>query len=85
MEILYIFLYILIGVIAIAILSSIVYSILKSPFKYPYYTITFDVSGKRSPNVNDLIDNHLNIYGFNEFTQHFESVEQWKRDCKKKY
>lgn len=84
MEILYIFLYILIGVIVIALLSFIIYSILKSPFKYPYHTVTFDVSGKRSPNVNDLIDNHLNMYGFKEFPQHYESVKQWKRDCQER-
>lgn len=88
MEILYIFLYILIsviiGVIIITLLSFKIYSLLKSPFKYPYHTITFDVSGKRSPNVNDLIDNHLNIQGFKEFPQHYKSVEQWKKDCQER-
>lgn len=84
MEILYIFLYILIGVIIIALLSFIIYSILKSPFKYPYHIITFDVSGKRSPNINDLIDNHLNVNGFNEFPQHYESVNRWKIDCQER-
>lgn len=78
------YIFLLIGVIVIALLSFIIYSILKSPFKYPYHTITFDVSGKRSPNVNDLIDNHLNIYGFKEFSQHYESVKQWKRECQER-
>ena len=81
MEILYIFLYVLIGAIAIALLSFTLYSILKSPFKYPYHVITFDISGKRSPNVNDLIDNHLNKHGYNEFPQHYEIVKRWKEDC----
>jgi HNH endonuclease domain protein len=30
-----------------------------------------------------LIDNHLIKYGYNEFTQHYKNVEQWKIDCKK--
>lgn len=84
-------LYILIGVIEsiiiIVLLVFIVYSlikILKSPFKYPYYIITFDVSGKRAPNVNDLIDNHLITYGFNEFSQHYEKVKQWKISCQER-
>ena len=81
MEILYIFLYVLIGAIAIALLSFTLYSILKSPFKYPYHVIIFDISGKRSPNVNDLIDNHLNKHGYNEFPQHYEIVKRWKEDC----
>ena len=84
MEILYIFLYILIAGIIIALISFVIYSIFKSPFEYPYHTITFDVSGKRSPNVNDLIDNHLNTYGFNEFPAHYEIVKQWKNECQER-
>lgn len=78
------FLYILIGVIVIALLSFIIYYILISPFKYPYHIVKFDVSGKRSPDVNDLIDNHLNTYGFNEFLQHYEYVKRWKNDCQER-
>lgn len=81
MDILTVFFYILIGIAAIALLSFIIYSILKSPFKYPYHIITFDVSGKRSPNVNDLIDNHLILYGIDEFLKHNEIVMQWKTNC----
>ena len=81
MEILIIFLYILIGVTVIILLSSIMYSFLKSPFKYPFYIITFDISKKRSPNINDLIDNYLNKNGFSEFLQHIEIVKRWKIDC----
>lgn len=84
MEVLYIFLYVLIGGVLIVLLSLIIYSILKSPFEYPYHIITFDVSGKRLPNVNDLIDNHLNEYGFNEFPQHYEIVNSWKMDSQER-
>lgn len=75
--------YILAVVIIIAIIL-VIYFILKSPFKYPYYDMTFDVSGKRSPDVYDLIDEHLNKFGFDEFSKHFERVEQWKATCSEK-
>ncbi len=81
MEVLYIFLYILIGVIVITLASFIIYYILKCPFKYPYYTITFDISGKRSPNIFDLIDGYINTHGFSDFSKHFIIVEKWKNTC----
>lgn len=84
MEILYFFLYILIGVIVIILLSCIINFIFKSPFKYPTRTITFDISGKCTPNINDLIDNYLNKHGFNEFSQHYEIVKRWKIDCQER-
>lgn len=80
MDITYIVLYIIISILLIALISFIIYSIFKSPFKYPYHIIKFDITGKRTPNINDLIDNHLNMYGFNEFLQHYEKVKQWKID-----
>ena len=44
----------------------------------------FDVSGKRSPDIHDLIDNHLNINGFNELPQLYETVNQWKINCQER-
>ena len=81
MELFQIFLYFVLGAALIALLSFVIYVILKSPFQYPYHIIKFDVSGKRLPNIYDLIDNHLNKYGFNEFSQHNENVKHWKTDC----
>lgn len=75
------FLFVLIAVIAVALVAFIIYSILKSPFKYPYYKIKFDVSRKRSPNIDDLIDRHLIENTLNEFTKHYEKVVQWKATC----
>lgn len=75
------FLFILIGVVAIALALTIIYSIFKSPFKYPYYIKKFDISGKRSPNIDDLIDKYLNQNKLNEFTKHYEKVIQWKASC----
>lgn len=72
------YLFILIAVIAVSLAAFTLYSILKSPFKYPYYKIKFDVSGKRKPNIDDLIDKYLIENKLNEFTKHYEKVIQWK-------
>ena len=82
MESIYILAFILMGMAVFALLVVFVFLLLKSPFKYPYYTLTFDVSGKRSPKVGDFIDSHLINYGFNEFSKHWQVVEQWKEDSK---
>lgn len=66
-----IFFLIIIGIIAIVL-------VLESPFKYPYYYIPLDVSGRRQPDINDLIDEHLNKYGLTEFYTHQKYVDQWK-------
>lgn len=84
MEILDSFLYVVFFVIIIAAIGLIIYAILKSPFEYPYYTITFDVSGKRSPDINYLIESYLNSQGIDEFSQHYELVKRWKSDCLKR-
>lgn len=81
MELIYILLYVFIGIAAIALVAFIIYSILKSPFEYPYYSIKFDVSGKRSPNIEDLLDEHINTYGIAEFIEHCKKVEEWKAAC----
>lgn len=77
----YIFLYVLLGIVTISLLAFIICSIFKSPFTFPYYTVTFDVSGKRSPNINDLIDDYLNKKGFEEFNQHYQIIQNWKTTC----
>lgn len=77
----YLFLYVLLGIVTISLLAFIIYSIFKSPFTFPYYTVTFDVSGKRSPNINDLIDDYLNKKGFDEFNRHYQMTLNWKTTC----
>ena len=51
------------------------------PFRYPYYEIELDVSGKRSPDIYDLVDTYLIENGFDTFSHHFDFVQRWKRDC----
>lgn len=75
---------VLIIVFIVLLLIVIIYSVLKSPFKYPYHTVKFDISGKRSPNIDDLIDNYLNKKGLSEFENHFNVVERWKKECQER-
>lgn len=83
-RVLYILLYVIVGVVGISAISYILYRIFRSPFKYPYHIIKFDVTGKRNPDVNNLIDSYINQHGFDEFQQHFDFVKKWKADCKER-
>lgn len=62
----------------------ILYLILRSPFHYPYYVHYFDVSGKRNPNFDDLIDTFLISDNFHEIKIHNQNISQWKETCKEK-
>lgn len=73
--------YLLCAAVFITILSLILYRILKSPFKYPYFTKDFDVSGKRMPDIMNILDAYMNTYRFTEFQNHFERVQRWKKEC----
>jgi len=69
---------------AISIASFILYSIFKSPFRYPYFNYSFDVSGKRKPDIENLIDNFLNQKNFSMIKRHEEKIEQWKIESLRK-
>lgn len=69
---------------AISIVSFILYMIFKSPFRYPYFEYSFDVSGKRRPDIENLIDNFLNQQKFLMIKRHKEKIEQWKVECQRK-
>lgn len=68
----------------IALVVYILYLIFRSPFKYPYHTVPFDVSGKRSPDIMNYIDRYLIDHGFSEFADHLERVNRWKNECREK-
>ena len=72
---------VIIVIFSIVLIIGILYKILKCPYKYPYHIIKFDISGKRMPNIDDLIDNYINEHGFYEFEHHKILVEKWKSDC----
>ena len=72
----------LFGVVLLAVVV-IAYRILRSPFQYPYFRHEFDVSGKRQPKFEDLIDQYINDNGIEMFEVHYKKVQQWKLDCQK--
>lgn len=64
------------------LLVLVLYHILRSPYEYPYYTYHFDVSGKRMPKLEDLIDTYINENGITDFYEHHEMVQDWKQECR---
>lgn len=65
----------------IAIVLTIQEKKLRSPFKYPYYAIGIDISNKRGPEIDDLLDTFLIEGGFDLIQEHQNKIEQWKLDC----
>ena len=61
----------------------LLYFIFKSPFSYPYFIYEFDVSGKRDPQIDDLIDTFLISGGFEYIKSHQRAIDQWRqKSCK---
>lgn len=80
-------LFIIIGIIVLSLIGCLCYlcyCVLKSPFKYPYYIIEIDISGRRSPSIEDIVDEYIIANGINRFTSHYESIKNWKADCQNK-
>lgn len=59
----------------------LLYIFLKSPFSYPYFIHEFDVSGKRSPHIEDYLDMFLISGGFVDIQTHQKAIEEWKLKC----
>lgn len=72
------------AVIIVVLLTELILRILASPFEYPYKIINIDVSGRRSPKMEDLIDRYLIEEGLLPFTEHLGFVEKWKQQCQEK-
>lgn len=70
--------------ILIIIIAGVLINILKSPFHYPYFTYTFDVSGKRKPQIEDLIDDFFINGNFPKIEDHEKNIQQWKNFCTEK-
>lgn len=68
----------------IVAVSIAVFLILRSPFHYPYFNRYFDVSGKRNPQMDDLIDEFLNAGNFHTIQEHNEYILLWKQKCQQK-
>ena len=76
--------HIIIVIGAISIVIFILYLIFRSPFHYPYFKYFFDVSGKRNPDILDLIDDFFNQRKFLIIKRHKEKIEQWKMESQRK-
>lgn len=74
---------ILIGLLCVIAVTTI-YQIITSPFHYPYFEYEFNVSGKRKPKFEDLIDQYINNRGIGAFEEHYRKVQQWKYDSQQK-
>lgn len=64
--------------------GCILWRMLRSPFSYPYFNLYFDVSGKRKPKMENLIDDHLNETRLEDIERHLETVGLWEIACKEK-
>lgn len=75
---------ILVLIVLVGIITWIVFQIFKSPFQYPYFIHSFDVSGKRNPQIEDLVDTFLIDGNFPVVLSHVEKVRKWKSLCEEK-
>ena len=73
-------------VIAAACIAVVIilYLIFKSPYKYPYFIYNFDVSGKRNPDIGDLIDEFIINGNYFQIENHNVKIQHWKNDCQKR-
>lgn len=69
---------------AVIVILRIFLWIVQSPFKYPYFTYQFDVTGRRKPQIEDLIDNFLNKGKIYLIQSHNEIVQCWKEECQRR-
>jgi len=71
-------------VFIIVLLIAFLIIFFTSPFKFPYKDFYFNVSGKRSPDINGLIEKYLIDKGIEEFDNKLKEYEIWKRYCEEK-
>lgn len=70
-----------VSIILLLTVVNIIRYILRCPFEYPYFVHNFDVSGKRNPEMNDLIDQYLNNGYFSAIEKHYQTVQKWRNEC----
>ena len=65
--------------LVVCLLVLVIARILRNPFQYPYFELTFDVSGRRNVHIDDLVDEWLCTPGtWEQATGHHRQVEVWK-------
>lgn len=71
-------------VVVVVALFFIINKILSSPFQYPYYKKSFDVSGKRTPKIEEYIEQFICDGGFAEISAHQQVISNWENECEKR-
>ena len=66
-----------VGAIICLFLFAIISIIVKSPFSFPCFYHDFDVSGKRQPDLDEMIDRYINSGGFSKIQAHQKTIEEW--------
>lgn len=74
----------IVGII-VCIACFIIWYILRNPFPaFPYYHMSFDVSGKRNVGIDDYIDKFLNKNeNWKKILKHEKSIRLWEKRCEK--
>lgn len=62
-------------------IQSFIRKKLASPFQYPYFVHRIDVSGRRNPQITELIDEYLVENRMDEIEAHKKIIDKWKSDC----
>ena len=81
---LYFFIICTVVILISMVIGYIIYlitQVLKSPYEYPYFTYEFDVSRKRLPKIENLIDTFIIEGNFTLIHEHYKTVQDWKTDC----
>ena len=69
--------------VVICLICVLIRKALRSPFRYPYYSHTFDITGKRNPKLEELVDQYL-LERFELIEKCHERTREWKRSCRVK-
>lgn len=65
----------------LTIVVGVLYLIFRNPFRYPYFSHSFDVSGKRNVDINNYVDTFLcNVKNWQAIKEHWQLITQWKKD-----
>ncbi len=70
--------------VIVGILLLVIGAICKSPFNYPYFEKYIDVTGRRNPQVSELLDEFISKDRMVQINRHQQLIEQWKSDCQQK-
>ncbi len=72
-----------IAVLALIILViRVAHLVLRNPFRYPYLSLSLDVSGRRNVEIEDCIDKFLcDEECWHSVQAHQQKIERWKNEC----